>query len=168
MKLEINIGKKHFWMIMAVIVLLGATTIVFATGYAATMASHATLFADVIKSKVEGGPVTIQDNIVVETGKTLTLNGVANSAWPVVPSGFCVFSNTQTSCPAGWTRNANFDSRTIQGALTPGATGGAADHTHTIGSDTTSCSGNCYIAEGTVGSSSSWPPYIGVIICCKD
>ncbi|MFH1151511.1 MAG: hypothetical protein V1788_00080, partial [Nanoarchaeota archaeon] len=32
-----------------------------------------------------------------------------------ISSGFCVFSDSQTSCPTGWTRDSSFDGRTIRG-----------------------------------------------------
>jgi len=52
-----------------------------------------------------------------------------------VPSGFCMFSDTQTSCPSGWTRRTEFDGRTIYGASSNiGGIGGASTHTHTTGS----------------------------------
>ncbi|MBU2053080.1 MAG: hypothetical protein KJ721_02445 [Nanoarchaeota archaeon] len=50
-----------------------------------------------------------------------------------ISSGFCVFSDSQTSCPTGWTRDSSFDGRTIRGASSPGGTGGADSHTHAAG-----------------------------------
>ncbi|MCG2695344.1 hypothetical protein L6248_00165 [Candidatus Parcubacteria bacterium] len=97
-----------------------------------------------------------------------------------VSSGFCVFSRTQAGCPAGWTRDASFDGRTISGAATPGGTGGASTHAHTIpalylaetGSPTdVSAGGNTYKKYTNVsnsGGASSWPPYMNVIVCCKN
>ena len=205
MKLEINIEKMHFWILLAVVVLLGGTALVFATGYSNTLASHITLFADTIRGKT-GGTVTVNDNLAV-TG-SITLGGVAKSSWTDgIPSEFCVFSDTQTSCPAGWTRRSQFDGKTIQGSTTPGTTGGAASHNHayppvgqgictqTAGA---SVSGLCYTGTqatmnatayttvnsgtaismpdrdiklalpwSTTGDTSSWPPYVSVLICCK-
>jgi len=85
------------------------------------------------------------------------------------PSGFCVFSDTQASCPAGWTRRTQFDGRTVRGASTPGGTGGSATHTHSLVP-------NGQFAWGVWGAgyttptmdASSWPPYTDVLICCKD
>ncbi|MCX6707374.1 MAG: hypothetical protein NT001_04520 [Candidatus Woesearchaeota archaeon] len=73
MEIRINIAKKHFWAIMAVIVLIGAATLVFATGYSSTLASHAMLFADTIRGKT-GSTVTVSDNLAV-TGNVGVTNG---------------------------------------------------------------------------------------------
>jgi hypothetical protein len=52
-----------------------------------------------------------------------------------VPSGFCIFSDSQSSCPSGWTIDSSFNGRTIQGvASSPGSDGGDATHLHTTGS----------------------------------
>lgn len=52
-----------------------------------------------------------------------------------LPSGF--ISMFQNSCPSGWTRETSFDNKFIQGASTPGATGGNTTHTHTYTIPTT-------------------------------
>ena len=88
-----------------------------------------------------------------------------------IPGGFCIFSDTEANCPSGWTRRAAFDSRTIRGASVPGGTGGANSHTHSL-----SCPGTHNAIGGTAGqtvytctdSQFNWPPYMDVIICCKD
>lgn len=55
MKIEINIGKKHFWAIIGVIVLLAITTIVVAKtttpAYTNDQPFHETLYTDVIAGK---------------------------------------------------------------------------------------------------------------------
>jgi hypothetical protein len=61
----------------------------------------------------------------------------SGSAWecadpaPPIPSGFCMFSTTQSSCPSGWTRAGGLDGSALRGASSPGGTGGADTHTHT-------------------------------------
>ncbi len=62
MKFEINIAKKHAWMIVAAVTLLSVTMLVFATGYSSGLQSHATLFADTIRGK-SGGSVTVDDTL---------------------------------------------------------------------------------------------------------
>ncbi|MBU4069737.1 MAG: hypothetical protein KJ646_02035 [Nanoarchaeota archaeon] len=159
---------------------------------------------------------------------SINLGGVPRTSWPAegISSGFCVFSRTQTGCPAGWTRDSGFDSRTIRGAATPGGIDGSESHTHTgvshthtggsyaltaanlaahthsyttlAGSGTpgysywlipdsgtgakplsvntgsagsgTAHSHGATSASGTgaTSSTSSWPPYMNVIVCCKN
>ena len=94
-----------------------------------------------------------------------------------IPSGFCVFSDTVASCPSGWTRKLSFDGRTIKGNSTPGGTGGSDTHTHNFeipyspsgasgsGPKLVSSDGD---GDFTTDSASSWPPYVEVIICCKN
>ena len=83
---------------------------------------------------------------------SLTVNGVTGG---VIPSGFCIFSATQTSCPIGWTRSATFDGRTINGSATNiGSTGGSATHTHSLSDYSISSSATLadYSVSSTTGS----------------
>jgi len=103
------------------------------------------------------------DQVYVCKGTTLGWKPVSAGA----PSGFCVFSDTQTSCPTGWTRRTQFDGRTIRGFATPGGTGGADTHNHGSFTDGDSV-GTSPASVGATDAASSWPPYMNVIICCKD
>jgi len=106
----------------------------------------------------------------------LTLGGVPRDSWPEgVPSGFCVFSSTNTTCPFGWSRATQFDTRTIRGVANPTVapqTGGSSTHTHSfhLPGDTIDTRGDWYRAKSgdfDTNSASSWPPYRNVLICCK-
>jgi len=50
-----------------------------------------------------------------------------------IPSGFCLISFTQGSCPAGYSRYGGADGRALFGASSPGGTGGSATHQHGAG-----------------------------------
>ena len=77
MKIEINIGKRHFWAIIGVMVLLAITTIVVAKtttpAYTDDQPFHETLYADVIAGK-SADKVLIDDDI--------TFGGVTRDEWP--------------------------------------------------------------------------------------
>ncbi len=123
----------------------------------------------------------------------LTVGDVTGS---VVPSGFCMFTFSETSCPSGWTMNTN-TGRTFHIVTSgPGDTGGASTHihsmqghTHTLQNHIHSLGSGINIAKGSnysnstggpsvgstgppsvsnTGPASSWPPYVEVIVCCKD
>ncbi|MFC1522324.1 hypothetical protein ACFL6Y_07930 [Elusimicrobiota bacterium] len=105
----------------------------------------------------------------------IDLGGVTQSNWPGgVPSGFCVFSVSPsiTACPADWTRQIT-DNSAIRGvAGTPGGTGGVDMHTHEVfdrsGKRLDKGNHREIAANNTSGETSNWPPYIDVIVCCKD
>ncbi len=113
---------------------------------------------------IEGG------NLVVDEG--ITLGGTTRNTWPEsldVPAGFCIFSDTKTSCPEGWMRRTTFDGRTIRGSSTPGGTGGSDTHRHYMWDSIRLDKGSHHTTEKQwTGYASSWPPYMNVIICCKD
>lgn len=73
-----------------------------------------------------------------------------------IPSGFCMFSETQNSCPTGWSRASNFDARTIYGSSSPGSNGGSASHTHTVSSHRHYVSGNTASAGAHTHSLGNW------------
>ena len=125
-----------------------------------------------------------------------------------LPSGLCLMTLSETSCPSGWTMQTSFDDRTMYIVSSgPGDTGGAATHTHAAGtyvgpshthgsSFSLAVTANIYAwggagtssastththtisgtlgAEGTGSvtgtseSTSTWEPYVEVIVCCKD
>ncbi|MBD3312872.1 hypothetical protein GF345_00360 [Candidatus Woesearchaeota archaeon] len=62
MKIEINILKKHLWLTIAVIVMIGAAGFVIAQTYSADQPSHGTLFTDLITGK-SGTGVTVDDDL---------------------------------------------------------------------------------------------------------
>jgi hypothetical protein len=122
-------------------------------------------------------------NITVEGN--MTLGGISRGSWSDgVPSGFCVFTADPTKpCPAGWTRTTSFDNRTIRGSASGiGQIGGNNTHQHFYNGTTSAAGGvnvdgnswpvapayHTHKYNGTTNSSSSWPPYINVTICCKN
>jgi hypothetical protein len=62
MELKINIEKKHFYILAALIVIIGAMTIVIATAPAGAIQSHGQLYTDIITGKTA--------DIVTVQGKT--------------------------------------------------------------------------------------------------
>lgn len=209
MEMKINFEKKHFWILLAAI-LVGTVAIVVATAPAGTIIqSHDTLYTDTIIGKT-GGTVTVNDNLIITTTKGITLGGIARSSWtgtPVscssgyyvsgidpntgavvctalpssaIPSGYCVFSDTMAACPSGWTdKTSTYSGRTIKASSSTG-TGGSDTHSHSVTATTSSdyacksggvtCTAG-HIHETTVasptGTTSSWPLYTNVKICCK-
>ena len=111
----------------------------------------------------------------VKINDYLALGGVAKNEWPEVPQGFCVFSNTKSACPDGWTKSSAFNGRTIRGTTgTPGGYGGSSTHTHVVAPS--GIWADVYPGGGEAGwvlnglsnnEASSWPPYRWVTICCK-
>ena len=95
-----------------------------------------------------------------------------------VPSGFCIFSATQNSCPAGFQVASKFytdaNGNYVPGALraiNPGDTskgavgdqGGKEVHNHANSNWRSQTSG----AAGGNRPESNWPPYTNVLVCCK-
>lgn len=76
MKIEINIGKKHFWAMTVIVVLLFGMTMVIAKtttpAYTEDKPFHDELYTDVIAGK-SGNIVTVDDDLTV-TGQFLTEN----------------------------------------------------------------------------------------------
>lgn len=140
MKIEVNINKSYFFVLLSTLVILAGIIITIAYGGSSpTTMGHSA-------EEVEG----------------------------TVPSGFCVFSSTQSSCPAGWTRASQFDNRTIRGSDSGiGQTGGNETHRHWVdlGEDNYARGGTSNDPAHTELWSelaSSWPPYVNVTICCKN
>lgn len=106
------------------------------------------------------------------TASPSTLGHTAGEIEGAVPSGFCVFSSSATSCPAGWTRSTSFDGKAIRGSDTAGGVGGAESHYHVTDIQKTSAGGSGSNVMNDVALptnwQSNWPPYINVLICCKD
>ena len=70
-------------------------------------------------------------------------------------------------CPVGWTQNDTFSSRTIRAVS--GAPGGIGGSDTTGGSCSLRYDAGGYAKEfGCAGPLPNWPPYINVIICCKN
>src|SRR3989344_5443651 len=81
MKLTLNIEKKHLYFLTAFVILIGVG-VVIATGWNGQQ-SHPTLFTDIIAARTAGpGTVTVNDDLSLQTGKSLCLNGVCQSTWP--------------------------------------------------------------------------------------
>jgi hypothetical protein len=86
-----------------------------------------------------------------------------------VPSGMIAFFNT--TCPTGWSTLSDATGRVLRGAPTYGGIGGSADHNHNIVRNCWGAGGgqntrSCYIDHTDL--TSSWPPYLDVIVCVKD
>lgn len=187
MKIEINIEKKHFYFLMifiGVLFVIGVSAYVNPTtkvGHGPEEIGPGTFGAQ------ETNPVfTFPWNLNVNnllTVESINLNDVERNSWPEgVPSGFCVFSDTATSCPIGWTKRAttttdNFYGRTIRGSASGiGQKGGSNTHSHELPSlaakcDSCDCGGNCRAIVNQAGkftlAANTWPPYVNVTICCK-
>jgi len=96
-----------------------------------------------------------------------------------------------TSCPTGWSRFANMDNTFPMGGSTYGATGGAANHSHTLiegtpegaggantvgvgnpggsmGSFSGGSSSIVYPTKDTTTSASNLPPYLTIVFCQKN
>lgn len=91
--------------------------------------------------------------------------GGGAAAGGAIPSGFCIFSPTKNTCPAGWVANETLNAgRTIRGTTTDvGSTGGAESPLTSVASG----GWGSYAYAFTVPLESNWPPYTNVLICCK-
>lgn len=83
-----------------------------------------------------------------------------------VPTGQVFVGIFMTACPAGWTRQSQFDAKTIYGATTYGATGGVSatsapshthavtggSHTHTAGASYSAAASGTAVRDATEGS----------------
>ena len=120
-------------------------------------------------------------------GKTIYLyygNAGASSASMVWNGNVVMFADT--TCPSGWTRVSAMDDKFLYGSTTYGSTGGTDSHAHANVSvastsiSTTSLGGNTAgtntgtttththtSLQASIGSVSSLPPYINMIMCSK-
>ena len=68
MKIEVNIVKKHLYIVMAVaVVLVGIVLVIAGTGAPSGSSTHPTLYADTIESATAQPGVTIDDNVGIGT-----------------------------------------------------------------------------------------------------
>jgi alpha-tubulin suppressor-like RCC1 family protein len=120
-------------------------------------------------------------------GKTIYLyygNAGASSASMVWNGNVVMFADT--TCPSGWTRVSAMDDKFLYGSATYGSTGGIDNHGHenvsvtSTSISTTSLGGNTAgtntgtttththtSLQASIGSVSSLPPYINMIMCSK-
>ena len=105
---------------------------------------------------------TTSDILTAEDWNDLVTNVKVSGG---IPSGFCMFSSTVGSCPSGWYRNSSMDGRTVRGYSSPGGTGGSETHTHNEGKHFTI---HDYSRQDGSAAASNWPPYMNVVICCKN
>jgi len=98
--------KKHLWVTLAVIVMLGAAGLVIAQTFSADQPSHGTLFTDLITAK-EQDQVTVDDQLVVtgwagiQGANGLSVTNNATVGGLIVPNGgICVDSDGGCSLPA--------------------------------------------------------------------
>ncbi|MDD4382433.1 MAG: DUF2341 domain-containing protein, partial [Candidatus Dojkabacteria bacterium] len=138
---------------------------------------------------VEGGCDTSTTRVWVQIptlpngGKTIYVYYANPSAANAEESWSGVFiSLYDASCPTGWTRDTNFDSKFPYGSSAAGSTGGSESHTHGNYSGGTSSNGTSSwgiaggstdIAEAhnhgytlvTNTNSDVWPPYLNMVFC---
>ncbi len=140
MKLEINITKGKFWVITTLLILAISVFVFAATGTKPNPGHSA--------GEVEG----------------------------TVPSGFCVFSAEKNNCPNGFVPSSEkFKDRTIREGTEVGfgtsdgihnyKTDGKAWGTGEGSSDARKLINICTDADDLMD---NWPPYVGVLICCKE
>lgn len=117
-------------------------------------------------------------------GKTIYLyysNSSATNAEQSWTGNFIMIGNT--TCPTGWTREINFDSKFPYGSVSVGTTGGTANHTQsTLSTNTdtfsaangtaagTDCYSNTHYHSATVtvnAASNVLPPYVDMLYCSK-
>ena len=84
MKLVLNIQKKHLTIFM-VFVLIIIATITIATNWD-TSPSHDTLWTMAIKGK-NVDSITVYDDLVISSGKGISLGGVRMTNWPTPTAG---------------------------------------------------------------------------------
>lgn len=108
-----------------------------------------------------------------------TLNEIEGlDSMKFIHSGFCVFSVTETSCPSGFEEKEIFNERTILSAnrydstsgsnfLYVGSVGGLDNHTHNIITKKIENYNEGWFVR-SISESSNWPPYVNVIMCCKN
>ena len=100
-------------------------------------------------------------------GKIKTSSISVEGGGGMIPPGFCIFSHTIESCPEGFSKDDTaFDGRTIRAIKDEdldklGEQGGSNDN------------GSLYADNEDTDvwpskAGTNWPPYINVIICCKD
>jgi len=124
MKIVINIEKKHFYVLLGFIILVGIG-VVIATGWDPTKQSHSTLFTDVITGK-SADTVKVQDRFKViapgttdtsfEPGDAMSIAGgnldlkgnrLIDVNWQgSLPSGTRLYLNT-AGCYLGYTSSTN-------------------------------------------------------------
>ena len=147
MKLEINITKTRFWGLTIIAISLAAV-IILAAGEGKSNPGHSA-------EEVEG----------------------------TVPSSFCVFSSQANICPQGFTKSERFNGNTIRGINSnPSHDTTAVNLNEQGGVDSYGTNGEAWSSGGdeqsnykliNVGNANeikfnNWPPYVGVLICCKD
>ena len=88
MKLTLNIEKKHLYILTAFIILIGVG-VVIATGWNGQQ-SHPTLFADIITGR-SGSTVTVNDDLIIQNSKGITLGGVRRASWPAAGTSLNVY-----------------------------------------------------------------------------
>lgn len=188
MKIEINVKKKHIAVIVAAMLLISAlSSISLVTApdvpeFDGTQPFHEVLYTHIIKTMT---PDIIVDASLLEVTGDLKVLGnveILGNVKGTIPEGFCIFSATESECPEGWVEKAEFFdgglSRTIRGVSVAsgdvGGAGGADEHAHHVtmpGEGTQDGSGH-HVAENGVAvlstSASSWPPFINVLICCRE
>lgn len=79
MKIVINFEKKHLYFLLIFLAVIGVG-IVIASSWDGSQ-SHGTLWTTAIKGK-NVASITIYDDLSLNAGKSLCLNGVCNSVWP--------------------------------------------------------------------------------------
>jgi len=152
MKLEVNVTKKRFFVLLGVILIFAGVFAVYAYNSAF-------------------------DNPAVMGHSAGEIEGVVKSA---DISGFCMFSYDIKECPPGWSRKTDFEDRAIRptniellgdgsysaGSQVLAADGGVGGNDRIVAA----CGGECSNQGETVFgfNMNNWPRYANVIVCCKD
>ena len=161
--MQITIEKKHFWMFtviaLVLVGLMGTIFVIAAKGDPSTSEfGHNIVDIDGLKARL--------DDLDIRVAGGAAGGGAAGAA-SGVPSKWCIFSATESSCPDGFDTPDIFAEKTIRGVgpqTRVGATGGR---------ETLASAFNCWGDNDCGGRSTlstpgdNWPPYIGVKICCK-
>lgn len=122
MKIEINIGKKHFWALVGLIMVLFAATVVIAKTTTVPWTDdrpfHDILYADIIAGKSADnvvvddstnvtGNLGVNGNIVagdITANGNITLGGISTNKWPWPEGNYCIVQGWNiASCPSGFT-----------------------------------------------------------------
>ena len=85
MKIVLNIQKKHLFIFIILLLIIGVSVVFGALTEwqnAGNPPSHDTLWTSAIESKSSTDTIAIRDNLIISSGKGINLGGVLRTAWP--------------------------------------------------------------------------------------
>lgn len=165
MSVTITFEKKHF-LLMGAVIAIPFMFLAIMNIFAATPTGQYHTSDELYMTSnldINNQNITNVSKIVFNDGNILS------SSSGSVPSGMIGMFNT--TCPIGWTRFAALDGRVPKGSVNYGAVGGSDTHTTPYSTRRATCSGGtCWYTslQNSIGSASSWPPYLEVIWCQKN